>query len=487
MLAEVEREGISTDIDRNGWGATAIDALSTAIIMEKWDVVEQILDFVPKIDFDRSNTANDISLFETTIRYLGGLISGKPTRRGLEKKNFLLTTTGYDLLTGPFADRFKGDSRVDALLSQAKHLADNLKVAFDTPSGIPDNNLYFSPPRRAGRETNGLATTGTLVLEWTRLSDLTGDPEYAQLAQKAESYLLFPEPKDVGEPFPGLLGTHVRLSDGEFLDGNGGWGAETDSFYEYLIKMYLYDPERFGEYKDRWVKAADSSLIHLVSHPSSKPELTFLAEWRGKELNYYGQHRKSIISYAFSSYMTLTFLVACFNGGNFILGGLMLLNQSYIMLGLALTDGCHATYAGTPTGIGPELFGWEDLVRTRNTSHNPGPPVEQKEFYDRNGFWIRNGQYALRPEVIESYYYAYRATGDRRYQEWAWDAFKAINATCRVGSGYSGVTNVGAPGGGAFNNFQESFWLAETLKYSYLIQAEVGFFPEYLEDCADDK
>ena len=88
MLAEVEREGISTDIDRNGWGATAIDALSTAIIMEKWDVVEQILDFVPKIDFDRSNTANDISLFETTIRYLGGLISGKPTRRGLEKKFF---------------------------------------------------------------------------------------------------------------------------------------------------------------------------------------------------------------------------------------------------------------------------------------------------------------------------------------------------------------------------------------------------------------
>ena len=43
--------------------------------MENWAVVDQILDFVPTIDFD--NTDDDISLFETTIRYLGGLVSGK--------------------------------------------------------------------------------------------------------------------------------------------------------------------------------------------------------------------------------------------------------------------------------------------------------------------------------------------------------------------------------------------------------------------------
>ncbi len=43
--------------------------------MKNWGVVDQILDFVPTINFDK--TGSDISLFETTIRYLGGLVSGK--------------------------------------------------------------------------------------------------------------------------------------------------------------------------------------------------------------------------------------------------------------------------------------------------------------------------------------------------------------------------------------------------------------------------
>ena len=61
--------------DRNGWGATAVDALSTALIMGEHDIVAQILDFVPTIDFDRDNN-HPVSVFETTIRYLGGLLSG---------------------------------------------------------------------------------------------------------------------------------------------------------------------------------------------------------------------------------------------------------------------------------------------------------------------------------------------------------------------------------------------------------------------------
>lgn len=65
-------------INRNGWGVTAIDALSTAIIMRDFFTVKQILDFVPKIDFTTTKVANEgISVFETNIRYLGGLISGK--------------------------------------------------------------------------------------------------------------------------------------------------------------------------------------------------------------------------------------------------------------------------------------------------------------------------------------------------------------------------------------------------------------------------
>jgi hypothetical protein len=180
---------------------------------------------------------------------------------------------------------------VDALLQQAVNLANNLSYAFDTPSGIPSNNLIFSNRSNDGSQTNGLATAGTLVLEWTRLSDLTGNDTYGALTQRAESYLLSPQPASA-EPWPGLVGTNIDITDGRFVDSVGGWNGGDDSFYEYLIKvsffpalipssagyvlslqplrgtwktvlktssactdtslqMYVYDTSRFSEYKDR--------------------------------------------------------------------------------------------------------------------------------------------------------------------------------------------------------------------------------------------
>lgn len=53
-----------------------MDSLSTAIVMEHKDIVNQILEFIPTIDFTTTAVAEeDISLFETNIRYLGGLIA----------------------------------------------------------------------------------------------------------------------------------------------------------------------------------------------------------------------------------------------------------------------------------------------------------------------------------------------------------------------------------------------------------------------------
>ena len=68
---------------RNGWGASAVDALTTALVMQQKDVVNQIIEYIPTIDFTK--TSSEVSLFETTIRYLGGMVSG------------------YDFLTGPLA------------------------------------------------------------------------------------------------------------------------------------------------------------------------------------------------------------------------------------------------------------------------------------------------------------------------------------------------------------------------------------------------
>lgn len=176
--------------------------------------------------------------------------------------------------------------------------------------------------------------------------------------------------------------------------------------------MYVYDPKRFGEYKDRyvyllfelllimwfgscfthvqyyrWIKAIESSIEHLNAEP--KPNVTFLNDYSNGVLSQHSGH------------------LNCFNGGNFILGGQVLDRQDFIDYGLKLVEGCRATYAATTTGIGPESFGW-DPKRV---------PDGQEDFFEKNGFWIDNPSYDLRPEVIESYYYAWRATGDTKVSQ----------------------------------------------------------------------
>lgn len=177
------------------------------------------------------------------------------------------------------------------MLKQAQRLANNLAFAFDTPSGVPSNNLYFNPSRTDGGTDNGIATIGTLVLEYTHLSDLTGNKTYGELAQRGEAHLLNPLPAS-SEPWPGLIGMNVDINTGLFLDAYGGWIGGADSFYEYLIKMYIYDSTRFADYRDRWILAADSSILHLESHPSSRPDLTFLAMFNGTERIFKSQHRR---------------------------------------------------------------------------------------------------------------------------------------------------------------------------------------------------
>lgn len=113
--------------------------------MEIEPIVNDILDYIPTIDY--TVTATEVSLFETTIRYLAGMLSG------------------YDLLKGPLSNLTANTSAVNALLTQSITLADTLSYAFDTPVGIPSNNLYFGNRSTDNATTNGPATIGSLVLE----------------------------------------------------------------------------------------------------------------------------------------------------------------------------------------------------------------------------------------------------------------------------------------------------------------------------------
>jgi mannosyl-oligosaccharide alpha-1,2-mannosidase len=72
----------------------------------------------------------------------------------------------------------------------------------------------------------------------------------------------------------------------------------------------------------------------------------------------------------------------------------------------------------------------------------------------------------LRPETVESLFYLWRLTGNKTYQEWGWNIFQAFEKNSRVESGYVGLKDVNT---GAKDNKMQSFFLAETLKYLYLL------------------
>ena len=220
----------------------------------------------------------------------------------------------------------------------------------------------------------------------------------------------------------------MNIKTGLFEDADGGWNGGDDSFYEYLLKVNIIckrssqqllrrsnrctctthrDLQRTKTGMQRlqtsscfdlmltvisWVLAADSSIAHLASHPSSRPDLTFLAAFSNQTLNLESGH------------------LACFDGGNFILGGLVLNEQKYIDFGLELVEACEDLYNSTLTGIGPESFSWN---ATSLTAAN----ATRLALYQKAGFYITDNDYILRPEVIESFYYAYRATGSQVYQD----------------------------------------------------------------------
>ncbi len=76
--------------------------------------------------------------------------------------------------------------------------------------------------------------------------------------------------------------------------------------------------------------------------------------------------------------------------------------------------------------------------------------------------------YILRPETFEAYFYMWRLTHDEKYREWAWEAVQALEEHASCGEGYCGVKDVEKVPA-QHDDVQQSFFLAESLKYLYLI------------------
>lgn len=99
-----------------GWAATLVDSLDTLWIMGLKEEFEEATNAIKNIDFTTSNR-QQIPLFETVIRYLGGLISA------------------YDLSSGTYR----------ILLDKAVELAEVLMGAFDTPNRMPMTFFSWKP------------------------------------------------------------------------------------------------------------------------------------------------------------------------------------------------------------------------------------------------------------------------------------------------------------------------------------------------------
>ena len=158
-----------------GWGATLVDSLDALQILGLNSEYEAAKKVVTEIDFSRTKKMS-VPMFETVIRYLGGLIGA------------------YDV--SQQQDRI--------LLVKAEQLADMLLGAFDTPNRMP--LLFFDWRPQATRQVrkapmrSSLAELGTLTLEFTRLAQLTGNNTYFDAVQRITNALEEFEDSDV----PGL-------------------------------------------------------------------------------------------------------------------------------------------------------------------------------------------------------------------------------------------------------------------------------------------
>lgn len=387
-------------------GATVVDALDTLYIMGMKDEFERARKWVAmSLSF---NHASDVSVFETTIRFLGGLLS---------------------------AYAFSGD---EVFKVKAKELGDKLLPAFNTPTGIPWAmvNLASGSGHNWGWASGGcsiLAELGTLHLEFVYLSKITGQPIYAQKVNKVREFL-----NQIEKP-NGLYPNFLNPRSGVWGSHHVSLGALGDSFYEYLIKSWVMTGETDSVARRMYDKAVEVIESMLV-RKSSPSNLTYIAEYKFGRLEHKMDH------------------LACFTPGMFLLGAKGSKNEKhFINLAAELANTCHESYRKTATGIGPEAFRFE------------GP---------HEAVALRGGEryYILRPEVIEGYFYMWRFTHEPKYREWAWEAAQNIDKYCRVGVGFSGIKDVGTTSV-THDDVQQSFFLAETLKYLYLTFSEDTLLP----------
>lgn len=389
-----------------GWGATLVDSLDSLWMLDMKPEFMEALHHVAAIDWDNTRGNVLCSLFETNIRYLGGLLSA------------------YDL------------SGEMVLLRKAVELGDMLYNGFDTPNRMPANSFHFEKAKNgeltpSSREIS--ANVGSLSLEFTRLSQLTGDPKYFDAIERIKQKLLYTQERS---KLPGMWPTFVDVANGfQATDSTFTLGSMADSLYEYLPKMYMLLGGLDESYKEMHNKAMSTVKRYLLFRPmlpDKDIDILFSGNVMSNgngivDLVPQGQH------------------LTCFVGGMFALGGRLFGVREDVGVGERLARGCAWAYKVMPTHVMPEEF---TLVpcRAANLGRCAWDDARWRDEGDARlpkGFsTVHVTSYLLRPEAIESVFYLWRVTGDEVWRDTAWEMFQAILKITDTGSAYSAVRDV---------------------------------------------
>ncbi|HUR66321.1 MAG TPA: glycoside hydrolase family 47 protein [Chitinophagaceae bacterium] len=352
-----------------------VDAFDTFIMLGmKKEAAEAKELILSKLSFD---VDNDVQVFEIVIRLLAAL------------------QTAYEM---------DGDKR---FLTLAEDLAKRLMPAFNTPTGIPYRYVHLQTGKTRDH-LNNPAEIGTLMMEFGKLSKLTGNATYYNTAKKA-IMLVYEKRSAIG-----LVGEVIDANTGQWTRTRSHISGYIDSYYEYLYKSW----KLFGDndFKTAWDVHEAAIKKYLIR---KQPNGWFMAQ---VDMNT-GQELSTVYGALDAFYAGLT------------------------------------AYAGdVPTAREMQKANYYMWTRFN---------IEPEEF-DFKKDSILYASYVLRPENIESCFYLYRLTGNDTYLHMGKRMVDDIITHCKAEAGFASLKSVVTK---EKSNGMESFLFGETFKYAYLLFA----------------
>uniref|UniRef100_A0A7S4PR72 alpha-1,2-Mannosidase n=1 Tax=Guillardia theta TaxID=55529 RepID=A0A7S4PR72_GUITH len=295
------------------------------------------------------------------------------------------------------------------LLTLALSLGNRLVNAYMTPTGLPYGSINLKRGIQYGETTvTATATGGTVLLEFLLLSKLTGKKIFSVVAEKATK-ALWERRSQLG-----LLGSHIDVNTGNWVYFDSGIGGGIDSFYEYLLKAY------FLTGKSTYLNMFDEGYAAIKKH-------IFID---GKSVGWYVDVNMYTGKVMFPFYRSLQ---------SFWPG----LQALYGDVEEAETLFMQFFEVWAKYGFVPEAYNL--LV------HAPEKGLEQ---------------YPLRPELAESAFYLYRATGKDKFRQAGAIILSSLEKYAKVQCGYAAIENVETK---KVRDHMDSYFLAETVKYLYLL------------------